>query len=222
VFAWTGHEFRCFRIAARYEWYLIASINDLQVLEPIKRALNSADFTFVDALIECEGDSEIVKYYSGPFYRHWDETEGTVVQACEYLLDIIEDEGPFDGVIGFSQGAAAAASLILYHQRQHVTEPPLFQLAIFFCATRPLDADGAASSRSKASTDLLPQIPTVHIVGQQDELKEQSMSLFAIAEGQYAKLLSHNAGHVIPKDAAFTRKVLDAIEWAVLAGSGGG
>jgi len=37
--------------------------------------------------------------------------------AQEYIMDVIEDEGPFYGVIGFSQGAALASSLMLEHMK---------------------------------------------------------------------------------------------------------
>jgi pimeloyl-ACP methyl ester carboxylesterase len=49
-------------------------------------------------------------------------------------LEVLDEEGPFDGLIGFSQGAALAASLILQHSdRAH----PLVDCAIFICGTLP-------------------------------------------------------------------------------------
>ena len=56
------------------------------------------------------------------------------------MLNFIEDEGPFDGVIGFSQGAALASSLML-RRAQYTTLEPLFQLAIFICASLPFNLD---------------------------------------------------------------------------------
>jgi hypothetical protein len=63
-----------------------------------------------------------------------------VHECYEYLLDIIDEDGPFDGVVGFSQGAAAAATALLHSQSLDSTAPPLFKFAIFFCATSALDA----------------------------------------------------------------------------------
>ena len=68
---------------------------------------------------------------------------------------MIQREGPFDAVMGFSQvgesrsalfpllpnripqGAALAASATLRHQIQNPSEPPLFRIAIFICSPIP-------------------------------------------------------------------------------------
>ena len=39
-------------------------------------------------------------------------------EALEYLYEIMETEGPFDGIIGYSEGATMAATLILHEQRR--------------------------------------------------------------------------------------------------------
>jgi hypothetical protein len=48
------------------------------------------------------------------------------------------------------------------------------------------------------------------------------MALHALADEQYARLITHEEGHWIPKDPVFARKMQDSIEWAVLAAGGGG
>jgi hypothetical protein len=197
----------------------------LTFTEPIKHALVSVEFTFVDALIECPGDVGIAKFYRGPFFRHWDGTRDSVLQGYEYILDIIDEDGPFDGVVGFSQGAAAAATALLYSQSLDRTAPPLFEFAIFFCATSALDitkVDDASAEVPAAKNVLLPPIPTVHVVGQKDDVRAESMALHALADEQYARLITHEGGHWIPKDPVFARKMQDSIEWAVLAAGGGG
>jgi hypothetical protein len=45
---------------------------------------------------------------------------------------VIEEEGPFDGVLGFSQGSSIAASLMLDHEINHPRDPPPFSFAILF------------------------------------------------------------------------------------------
>jgi hypothetical protein len=190
--------------------------------EPIIRALVSVEFIFVDALIECPGDVEIAKFYRGPFFRHWDGSRKSVHECYEDILDIVDEDGPFDGVVGFSQGAAAAATALLYSQSLDNTAPPLFKFAIFFCATSALNAADSSHEVPAAKNVLLPPIPTVHVVGQEDNVREQSMALHELADQQYARLITHEGGHWIPKDTVFARKMQDAIEWAVLASGGGG
>lgn len=185
----------------------------------------SVDFTFVNALDECPGDAEVAKYFRGPFYRHWDGTRDSVLESYDYLLDIIEEDGPFDGVVGFSQGAAAAATALLHNQQLDPTAPPLFNFAIFFCATSALDASKECAISTEvpvAKGVLLPGIPTVHVVGKKDDVYSESMALYGLADPQSTRLITHDGGHVIPKDAVFARKMQDSMEWAALASGGGG
>lgn len=62
----------------------------------------------------------------------------TLAEAKVDLLELIKAEGPFDACLGFSQGAALLAAVIMDHQRQHQFGPNLFQLAIFICAGAPV------------------------------------------------------------------------------------
>jgi hypothetical protein len=61
-----------------------------------------------------------------------------VQSVHDFLWSVIREDGPYDGVIGFSQGAALAASLLLCHEFSneilgHVNggDPP-FKMAMFF------------------------------------------------------------------------------------------
>lgn len=56
------------------------------------------------------------------------------MEAQELVLSTIEDEGPFDGLLGFSQGAALAASVII---QQSTVGKQLVECAVFICACFP-------------------------------------------------------------------------------------
>jgi len=58
----------------------------------------------------------------------------------ELIDEVIEEEGPFDGLIGFSQGAAIGCSYILQDAKSPTPRNP-FKCAIFFCASMPFDLD---------------------------------------------------------------------------------
>lgn len=60
--------------------------------------------------------------------------ESELIAAREFVLEVLKKEGPFDGMMGFSQGAAMAASLILQHSNP---AEPLVSCAIFICGTLP-------------------------------------------------------------------------------------
>lgn len=48
------------------------------------------------------------------------------------LTEIIEEDGPFDGVLGFSQGGSLAVAYLLQHEIDHPNEPPPFKFAAIF------------------------------------------------------------------------------------------
>ncbi|KAJ4413541.1 hypothetical protein N0V82_008479 [Gnomoniopsis sp. IMI 355080] len=71
----------------------------------------------------------------GPFYSYTTGyTPAEMRDALTDLEDFILENGPFDCVFGFSQGASLAAAYILDYQRKHHqdTSRPPFGFAVFF------------------------------------------------------------------------------------------
>ncbi|KAM5436780.1 hypothetical protein McanMca71_001894 [Microsporum canis] len=100
----------------------------------------SFELVFVDGPFECERGPGVPEYISGPFYSH---TQGyspaQIAQAVDYLEDLLEDEGPFDGIFGFSQGAALTLS---YFYRQQASASSLrARFACLFSAVMPCSPD---------------------------------------------------------------------------------
>ncbi|KUJ14909.1 uncharacterized protein LY89DRAFT_783963 [Mollisia scopiformis] len=92
----------------------------------------------ISGLISCLDDGHEFKFVDGPIelnddrgtHYSWFETSSPadILNAHEVLERIIAEDGLFDGVLGFGQGAALATSFIL--QRQIERKPPLFDFAI--------------------------------------------------------------------------------------------
>ncbi|TFB01564.1 hypothetical protein CCMA1212_006603 [Trichoderma ghanense] len=75
-----------------------------------------------------------------PQYAYYNPlVPSSVVEAEEHLLDLIEEEGGFDGVLGYSGGAAFAAQAIIRHSQKGPSEP-LFRFAIFINGGTPIKA----------------------------------------------------------------------------------
>lgn len=90
-----------------------------------------------------DADSGIDSFYPGPYYSFYElPTKPQVAAALDLLDEAIDDEGPFDGVIGFSQGAALAASYMLQDAKRVSPRHP-FKCAVFFCASMPFDLDSS-------------------------------------------------------------------------------
>lgn len=60
-------------------------------------------------------------------------------RAIRYLLDVVAKHGPFDAVVGYSEGAVMAATMLLWQQRKQRRGEPLFKLGVFFAGWPPVD-----------------------------------------------------------------------------------
>ncbi|KAL2139489.1 hypothetical protein VTI28DRAFT_5101 [Corynascus sepedonium] len=108
--------------------------------EPFVRATDpSYEFVFVDGPAASIRGPGMGGEYDGPFYSHTTGyTTKEMTEALDHLEAVVEEMGPFDGVVGFSQGAATAISYIYDQQTRHCRMP--FGFALLFssvCAFSP-------------------------------------------------------------------------------------
>ena len=117
--------------------------------------------------------------------------------ACDYVEQKVEEhvDGPFDGILGFSEGASVAASLMLRRAAQN--KIPLFRYAIFFCAILTLRFDGKGAILADERPERI-SVPTLHFVGSRDPAHLSSMTLFNLCDPDLAILYDHGKGHTIP------------------------
>ena len=117
-------------------------------------------------------------------------------QSRDALLELWEC-GRFDGVLGFSQGAAAAA-MICAEMR------PSF--GIFVSGFVPRDHEAAALLLAGSG------MPTLHIIGQSDTLvvPERSHALAALFDR--AVVVEHQGGHMVPSGAEVRARVTHFLE----------
>ena len=91
-------------------------------------------------------------------------TDKSAAHTLKYLYGIMESEGPFDGVVGYSEGATIAATLLLHEQmlQEEHGRIPMFKCALFFGGWPPVKPtlDGLVLSDE---SDLTIDIPTCHI-----------------------------------------------------------
>ena len=134
------------------------------------------------------------------------------------LIAFIEEEGPFDGVMGFSQGAGLAVSYLI-HQTQE--EPKTSRLCLGFrCAILfsggvkedprgPLGKGPRRAMRWEEDGEVI-EIPTLHVWGRQDPSYHDfgPVLLGLCKEGEREEFF-HDGGHEIPgaKDAAAVEQV---------------
>ncbi len=111
-------------------------------------------------------------------YDGWDE-------SLAYLRRMIETQGPFDGVLGFSQGAAAAALLVASGA----------DLRFAVCISGfPSRAHEHRALVQPGAIDL----PSLHIHGEQDVLVDNDRSRALAAAFVDARVTTHAGGHFVP------------------------
>lgn len=130
-------------------------------------------------------------------YRSWWKTDAdnnyNIDTALESIKQCIKDQGPFTGVIGFSQGAALAA--MVTGQMQELGNPEPLQFAIYF--------SGFAKNVALAKKYLAGPItvPTLHVIGELDSVvpSEVSESMFkTYFDPKISTIFKHPGGHFVP------------------------
>ncbi|KAF1988943.1 hypothetical protein K402DRAFT_327594 [Aulographum hederae CBS 113979] len=191
------------------------------IASELERSL-SATLFYVDASLNSPPHKAVDGIYDGPF-KTWftwsgedpplDEDIGSILDSFDQIYDIIEENGPFDGVIGFSQGATIAAAMLLHHHRQHPLDPPyaLFKYSVLVSAAAIVDVDPIPILRDGKRRRLI-QIPTLHVLGEEDDLFGEGIAMSKICAPQIASVLVHKQGHVIPRDPPTVKAVVKAVE----------
>lgn len=61
------------------------------------------EWCFINAELECGALPQLADYYPGPHYLAVTiPTVKNIERFYEWFLDVLEEEGPFDGYMGFS------------------------------------------------------------------------------------------------------------------------
>jgi hypothetical protein len=92
------------------------------------------------------------------------KTSNSARLTLDYLYEVLDKEGPFDGIIGYSEGATIAGTLLLHEQVREREEgrAPTLKCALFFGGWPPMKPtlDGLVLADE---SDLTIEVPTTHI-----------------------------------------------------------
>jgi pimeloyl-ACP methyl ester carboxylesterase len=163
-------------------------------MAPFVHGLESvAEFVTVDAPSLAEGD---FGWWHGNFpsstgdYRGWDRTR-------DWIVRLFAHERHFDGVLGFSQGAALTgvlAGMRSMDGRVSDQAPLLFDFAIMIGGFR---SEMPAHQEMYAATGRY-TLPSLHIMGGSDSIVPAADSRRLAGQFNSPLILEHPGGHVIP------------------------
>jgi hypothetical protein len=138
-------------------------------------------------------------------YLRWAEDRdlNTALDLYNQLEDFVRIEGPFQGVIGFSEGAGVGASLLAYQEARRgagLESPFAFSCGIFFCGAPPVDVTAMQRGvlqpvRGRGSI----KSPTAHIWDPNDAVHPGfGNDLRELCEDAASEHYFHGLGHVVP------------------------
>jgi pimeloyl-ACP methyl ester carboxylesterase len=114
----------------------------IQLAAVIKGLGPEYDITFFDGAFTRGRGPGMAVHYAGPFYSYTaGYSPAEMREALDDLDDLVQDCGPFDGVIGFSQGASMAASYILDYQARFPDDAAPFGFAVLLSSVAAFSAD---------------------------------------------------------------------------------
>ncbi|KAK2992090.1 hypothetical protein RJ640_023473 [Escallonia rubra] len=161
--------------------------------------LEKIELVFVDAPFPAQGESDVEGILDPPYYEWFqfnkEFTEYTNFDEClAYIEDCMINYGPFDGLLGFSQGAILSAALPgLQKKGVALMNVPKIRFLIII---------GGATLKepSLAEKAYFPQIecPSIHFIGETDYfLKDYGTELLKAFVDPV--VIHHPKGHIVPR-----------------------
>jgi len=174
------------KILCLHGWRTSGDILSCQMAAMIHHT--DADYVFVTAPHSAVGEPDpgIAMFYPDRPYFEWylQENGSTIDESIDWLLSYINENGPFDGILGFSQGASMVTRLL----RVTVETRP-FKFAILI--------GGVVSKMNDTSDDKI-CFPSLHLYGSADPLYESCKNLEKFYDENQRTSMEHNEGHNIP------------------------
>ncbi|XP_037126218.1 esterase OVCA2 [Syngnathus acus] len=126
-------------------------------------------------------------------------------ESVAALRQAVRRDGPFDGVLGFSQGAALVAMLCALQESN--AEPDFaFRFAILVAAFR----SACAQHLGFYSSPL--QMPSMHVFGLEDGVIPADMSRDLLSVFREPYVLTHTGGHFVPAASAHKQSYQNFLE----------
>ena len=121
-------------------------------------------------------------------------------QTLEYIESVFEAKGPFDGILGFSQGACLAGILCKIAESSSSSSKfnsIKFNFAIITAGFK----SGQAQHNVYYDLEEKIKMPTLHIFGETDKVIPAEMSAELVNYFIEPKVIRHSAGHLVPVNA---------------------
>jgi len=163
-----------------------------------ERVTDRLDLVFADAPFPSEGKSDVTGIFDPPYYEWFQFDKDFVTyrnfdECLEFIEELMIKQGPFDGLMGFSQGAILSAALPgLQAKGLALTRVPKLKYIMIIGGAKfksPAVAEKAFSSKIAC--------PSLHFLGETDFLKVHGQEL--LEEFVDPLVIRHPKGHTVPR-----------------------
>eukprot|EP00249_Psilotum_nudum_P010129 c22350_g1_i2 orf=204-950(-) len=189
---------RKLRVLCLHGFRTSGAILEMQIRKWDSSVLDLLDLTFLDAPFPCNGKSDVEGIFSPPYYE-WFQfnmifTEYTGMEECiTYISNYMDKHGPFDGLLGFSQGAVLSAALVGLQQKglALMGHPPVHFVIII---------SGSLLKNKEFMKNCYSEnirCPSVHFIGAYDWLKPRNEELLKVFDNPL--VIRHGAKHTVPR-----------------------
>lgn len=108
-------------------------------------------------------------------------------ESLQVIKTAIEEEGPFDGIMGFSQGAALVAIICMTPElASH------FKFAMLFAPFK------SVCSKHQHYFEKVSQLPALLVIGDGDQVVDPKRGLETVKLFENAQVVRHEGGHFVP------------------------
>ncbi|EEA20044.1 hypothetical protein EYB25_007580 [Talaromyces marneffei] len=131
--------------------------------------------------------------------------------VMQYLYDTLEEHPEVEGIVGYSEGSAMAATLILdeVHRLHKEGRPRRIKCAIFFTGWPPVSPDNELVLSDES--EIILDVPTLHIVGANDPYRYGALALYNVCDADTANMFDTGKGHTIPRTGKVISELGDAV-----------
>ncbi|KAI9721417.1 MAG: hypothetical protein M1828_005167 [Chrysothrix sp. TS-e1954] len=140
----------------------------------------------------------------------------SVHNALDKLHRVMDEEGPFEGVLGYSEGATLASTLLLYDEKRRRSDGRERRLkcGLFFAGWPPIDLDGNSLALSDECGQVI-DVPTCHVLGAIDPFLQGVMALYNVCNPENASLFDHGQGHTLPRDPEVVKELGETVRMMI-------
>jgi len=191
---WDCGENRKPRVLCLHGWRTSGDIMKNQMAA--FRSHIDMDYVYLDAPFRATGepDAGIATFYPNRDYFEWYLKDETAAEgkrkSLEYILSVLLKQGPFDGIIGFSQGAGMATRVVHHLNNASIALKTPLKFVILIGGVPPTEL------QAEQIPDIL--LPSLHIMGTADHLLPHSKQLEQMYDICSRQCLFHPEGHNIP------------------------